>query len=51
MIWLKAIFLFLGIMFTFVNYTKYQRGQTISGLGFILQTAGWAGFIVCQWLI
>lgn len=51
MIWLKVIFLFLGILFTVVNLVRLTRNSTIPAINFILQAVGWTGFIYCQWLI
>jgi len=51
MIYLKTLFLFLGILFTFVNLVRGIHGSTIPAINFILQMIGYVGFIYCQWLI
>ena len=47
----KGIFLFLGIMLTFVNFAKAYMKNTIPTLNFIIQSIGITGFIILQWLI
>lgn len=45
---LKIIFLFLGVWFTIVNFTKMVGRNDIPSFNFILQSIGIVGFLVLQ---
>ena len=47
----KALFLFLGILFTIVNIMRALGRNKIPPGNTILQAIGITGFIVLQWLL
>lgn len=48
---LKVIFLFIAIMFTFVNVLRSFNENDVSGTNFAIQALGITGFITLQFLI
>jgi hypothetical protein len=48
---LKAIFLFIAILFTIANIIRVIFKNDIPVTNTVLQTIGITGFIVLQWLI
>lgn len=48
---LKVIFLFIAIMFTFVNVMRTISKNDVPSLNFALQSIGITGFITLQFLI
>ena len=48
---IKAFFLFLAVLFTFVNFYRAYCHQDVSAPNSVLWAVGVVGFVVLQWMI